>query len=333
MLKTYLIICLLCLIISLLIGKFLIKFFKKISFGQNILEYVTEHKSKQGTPTMGGFIFLIPILVVSIIFFNKFSSLATIVLSVTMGYATIGFLDDYIKIKYAHNEGLKPYQKLIFQLAIALIIAVFCYKSSLVGSTILIPFSSVSINLGWWIIPLVVVVFLATTNSVNLTDGIDGLAGSVSVVFCLALFVLNFIILSKNTHLAGDYLSEMQNINIVLVASVASLIGYLFFNSNPARVFMGDTGSLALGGMFACICVFTKLELFLPLLGIMFVVSSFSSILQVVVYKAKHKRVFLMAPFHHHLQMKGLNETKICNIYILITFAVSLCVLLVQIYV
>ncbi len=321
---------LVALILGFVIAPIVIKTCKKLKAGQNILEYVTLHSSKQGTPTMGGFIFIIPTVFASLLFFSGNSTLAKVCLAVMVGYAIIGFLDDFIKIKYKHNEGLKPYQKIIFQLIIATIIAVFCYKNIYIGTDIYVPFYSGTLNLGWLIIPFIIILFLATTNSVNLTDGLDGLAGSVTAVVCIALTVLISIIIAIVSYTALDYIEELQNIMLVLCVTCASLVAYLWFNVHPAKIFMGDTGSLALGGLIASVCAVTKTSLFILPIGIMYVISSLSTIIQVAYYKKTKKRVFLMAPYHHHLQMKGLNETAICNIYILITFGVSAIVLISQ---
>ena len=320
----------LSLLLSLLIGPIVIKICKKLKAGQNILEYVTLHSSKQGTPTMGGFIFLIPVIFVCLLCFSNNSSLAKICLFVMFGYGIIGFLDDFIKIKYKHNEGLKPYQKILFQLFIAIIMGVFVYKNIYIGSTILIPFSNISVNLGYAIIPFIIVMFIATTNSVNLLDGLDGLAGSVTSVVCVALTAIISIIIASISYTALDYIEELNNIMMLLFVTSASLLGYLWYNVHPAKIFMGDTGSLALGGLLASVCAVTKTSLFILPIGIMYIITSLSVILQVVHYKRTEKRIFLMAPFHHHLQMKGLNETRICNIYIIITFVFSLITILVQ---
>ena len=318
------------LILGFVIAPIVIKICKKLKAGQNILEYVTLHSSKQGTPTMGGFIFIIPIAFVSLLFFSANSMLAKVCLAVMLGYGIIGFLDDFIKIKYKHNEGLKPYQKILFQVVVALVMAIFVYKNIYIGTDLYVPFYNGTLNLGWLIIPFIIILFLATTNSVNLTDGLDGLAGSVTAVVCIALTVLVSIIIAMVSYTALDYIEELQNIMLLLCVSCTSIVAYLWFNVHPAKIFMGDTGSLALGGLIASVCAVTKTSLFIIPIGIMYVVSSLSTIIQVAYYKKTKKRVFLMAPYHHHLQMKGLNETTICNIYILITFGISAVVLLAQ---
>ena len=208
--------------------------------------------------------------------------------------------------------------------------AFFVYNNVYIGSEIYVPFYNATLNLGWGIIPFIIVLFLATTNSVNLTDGLDGLAGSVTAVVCIALTALISMIIALISYTALDYIQELQNIMLLLVISCVSLIGYLWFNVHPAKIFMGDTGSLALGGLLASVCAVTKTSLFIIPIGIMYVISSLSTILQVAYYKRTKKRIFLMAPFHHHLQMKGLNETKISNIYIIITFVISVIILVSQ---
>ncbi|MBQ3047434.1 MAG: phospho-N-acetylmuramoyl-pentapeptide-transferase, partial [Clostridia bacterium] len=182
----------LCTIIALLISPIVFKVFKKLKTGQNILEYVDNHASKQGTLSMGGVIFVISSLF-TIIFFKSSKILAFLLLCITFCYALVGFLDDFLKIKLKHNEGLKPYQKIIGQVGIAVIVSVFVYRFSLLGSGMLIPFTSVLVDIGWWIIPFVILFFIAVTNSVNLTDGLDGLAGYVSLIIIFTLGTISLI--------------------------------------------------------------------------------------------------------------------------------------------
>lgn len=306
--------------VSVIIAPFLIKFAKKLKFGQNILNYVSEHATKQGTPTMGGIIFIIPAIIVSLFFFKSNLTIPILTLVIFLGYGIIGFLDDFIKIKFKRNLGLLPYQKIIFQVLLAVIVAVFIYKNNLLGSEIYLPFTPNKINLGVFIIPFVIFVILATTNSVNLTDGLDGLAGSVSLIFFIAIAIINqFLLTFYSPSLQGEYITQMQNLNIILWCISGGLLAFLVFNFYPAKIFMGDTGSLALGGVASVICCLNGTSLYIPIIGIMFVVSAVSVILQVLYYKRTKKRIFLMAPFHHHLQHKGMYETKIVFIYIVIT--------------
>lgn len=306
--------------ISMIFAPFYIKFAKKVKFGQTISEYVGEHNSKQGTPTMGGLIFILPTILVSIFFFKGQKLVPILCLCVFAAYALVGFLDDYIKIKFKRNLGLRPYQKIIFQLLIAIIVAVFAFRNPEL-SQIWLPFSKTRVNFGWLVIPYIVLVFLATTNSVNLTDGLDGLAGSVSFVFFVVMaFVATFYI-----RISGEeYALQAQNLNLIFFAASGGLLAFLVFNFFPAKIFMGDTGSLALGGLMSVVCVLNGTSLYIPIVGLMFVVSSVSVILQVLHFKRTRKRIFLMAPFHHHLEHKGMYETKIVFIYIVVTFILGL---------
>lgn len=306
--------------ISMIFAPFYIKFAKKVKFGQTISEYVGEHNSKQGTPTMGGLIFILPTILVSIFFFKGQKLVPILCLAVFAAYALVGFLDDYIKIKFKRNLGLRPYQKIIFQLLIAIIVAVFAFRNPEL-SQIWLPFSKTRVNFGWLVIPYIVIVFLATTNSVNLTDGLDGLAGSVSFVFFVVMaFVAAFYIRSAGE----EYALQAQNLNLIFYAISGGLLAFLVFNFFPAKIFMGDTGSLALGGLMSVVCVLNGTSLYIPIVGLMFVVSSVSVILQVLHFKRTRKRIFLMAPFHHHLEHKGMYETKIVFIYIVVTFILGL---------
>lgn len=309
-------------VLSIIISPFYIKFAKKLKFGQNILEYVGEHKSKQGTPTMGGVIFIIPTIIASLFFFKSNLTIPLLCLAVFLAYSIVGFLDDFIKIKYKRNLGLRPYQKVLFQLAIALVVAFFVYRNSFL-SGIFIPFAMTKFNLGWLIIPYIVLVFVATTNSVNLTDGLDGLAGGVSCVFFVCIAIISSIYLKNTADIQTEYFLQMQNINTICLAVAGSLLGFLVFNFYPAKIFMGDTGSLGLGALIACVCIFNGTSLYIPIIGFLFVVSSLSVIIQVLHFKRTKKRIFLMAPFHHHLQHKGMYETKIVFIYIVLTIVIG----------
>lgn len=308
----------LCVIVSPLV----IIFAKKLKLKQTIYEYVDMHNSKKGTPTMGGLSFLIAITITSLIITRASGVLANITIVVTLAYGVLGFLDDFIKIKLARNLGLRAYQKVIGQVAIAIIIGIFVYSSGLVGTDIYIPFTTISLDLGYFIIPFTILVFLATTNSVNLTDGLDGLASGTSLAFLVGFTFMFYILLSKFGYLP-NILAEQTNLLIVGGAGIGALLGYLMFNCYPAKIFMGDTGSLALGGLLSCLCIFSKQVLLIPILGACFVLSSVSVIIQVFSFKLTKKRVFLMAPYHHHLEKKGIHETRITFIYIVITSIIS----------
>ncbi len=312
-------------LVCLVVAPLVISYTKKLKANQTVLHYVELHKGKTGTPTMGGIIFIVGTIVVSFLLFDINYTLAGVALACFLAYGILGFLDDYIKVKYKQNEGLNFWQKIISQFAIALIVAFFVYTSPLIGSGIIVPILNFNVDLYWVIIPFVLFVFIATTNGVNLTDGLDGLAGGVSFAYFIGFSFILYLTLQNQAD-AGQakiILQEYSNLLIVCGAIMGALLAYLMFNSNKASIFMGDTGSMALGGLVCCLAVLTKLTLLIPILGLMFVVSSVSVIIQVLYYKKTKKRVFLMAPLHHHFEKKGWNETKIATIYIIITVFIS----------
>lgn len=286
---------------------------RRLGAGQNILGYVKEHKSKGGTPTMGGLAFIFAASAVALASCGVADKPFLVAVAVGFGYLAVGFLDDFIKKRRKDNLGLRPYQKIIFQLAVAVIASLYCCLN---GLTVLrIPFTSLSFDVGWWMMPVGVFVFVATVNSVNLTDGLDGLAGSVSAVFFAAVGTL--------VALQGGN----GSLSVLSFCLTGALCAYLVFNTNRASVFMGDTGSLSLGGFAACVALFTGNALAIPIAGIMFVLSSISVILQVIYYKKTGKRIFLMAPIHHHFQEKGYSEGKISYVYSVVTAVAGIALL------
>ena len=306
----------LSLTLSIISGKYSIPILKRIKAGQMILHYVKSHENKNGTPTMGGLFFIASSSLVFLFLGGYKSKVALVSLSIGLAYMIVGFLDDYIKIKYKRNEGLKAYQKIIFQLGVAIVAGVFAYKN---GITIFyLPFINAEVNLQIVTIPTVVIIFLAITNSVNLTDGLDGLAGQVSVVYLIFLIALTILQCEKFSVL---YLSveEYANLQLLCACLIGSILGFLAFNVSKASVFMGDTGSLSIGGFIGAISIFSLNSFFIPIIGIMFVISSISVIIQVLYFKKTRKRVFLMAPLHHHFQLKGYSEAKISYVYVLIS--------------
>lgn len=276
---------------------------RKFKLRQTVLHYVSEHKSKSGTPTMGGIAFLIGSSLATLLFGR--SSLSLLCLVVFIGYGVIGFLDDYIKIKYKRNEGLKPYQKIVFQLLIAIIVSIAAYKRNIKISLIFDEF-----DFGLFAIPFNVFVFLAFTNAVNLTDGLDGLASTVTLISMTAMGII-----------VGAFGDGMNNFCLAIAGGVA---GFLIYNCFPAKIFMGDTGSLALGGAFAAVTVYSGQALCAVMCGAMFVWTAMSVIIQVLHFKRTKRRVFKMAPFHHHLQESGLHENRIVAIYGAITLLFSI---------
>ena len=300
---------LLSFIVALLLSPLVIASAKRLKAGQPILSYVSQHAGKAGTPTFGGFIFLIPTFIVTIILsIGELPSVGFIAALVMLSYAVLGFLDDFIKIKTKENLGLRPYQKIIGQASIALIVVLYAYRSSEIGSAVYFPFYGQAIDFGVWYIPFAAFIYLALSNCVNLTDGLDGLASGCSVVY---LFTFSMIlILEISCGIASSSLLTFCG------ALIGGLLAFMLYNTNKASIFMGDTGSLALGGACAAVALFSKQPFLVPICGIMFVLSGISIMIQVLYFKlTKGKRVFLMAPYHHHLEKKGLSEAKICAIY------------------
>ncbi len=273
--------------------------------GQHILCYVKEHAQKEGTPTMGGIAFVPAAAAAALLCARGADKPFYVALAVGVGYLAVGFLDDVLKKRRGQNLGLKPYQKILFQAGVAVIASVYCCTD---GLTVLrIPYTRYAFDIGWWMLPLGIFVFVATVNGVNLTDGLDGLAGGTCAAFFLALAPL---IAAQG---GGAPLSLM------CVCLTGALLGFLLLNTNRAALFMGDTGSLSLGGFAASAALFSGNALVIPVLGLMFVLSSISVILQVIYYKKTGKRIFRMAPLHHHFQQKGYSEAKIAYAYALTT--------------
>ena len=288
--------------VSLIAAPFAVRALRRLKAGQTVLGYVTQHEHKTGTPTMGGVIFLLPLVVVSA---AEGTAFALVALALTL-----------------RNLGLKAYQKIVGQLGLAAIAAYFCFAHPAVGTKISLPFGAGEGEMGWGIIPFVMLVYVATTNSVNLTDGLDGLAATTSAGYFLTFAVLTFLAFSDAADAGeGERAEELFSLAAFSVSLFGGLLGYLVFNSNPAAVMMGDTGSLGLGAAAASVAAFSRAELLLPLAGIMFVWSSISVILQVISFRLTGRRVFLMAPFHHHLEMKGFSEPRISALYLVVTLA------------
>lgn len=303
-------------LISIILGGVLcgalIPLLKRLKAGQTILGYVDNHKTKAGTPTMGGLSFAFAAAILFFAFGGGNSRLALIVIAVSFSFLAVGAMDDLIKIKTHKNEGLTALQKICFQAAISLIISCFIYFKGFVD--FFVPFKNAYFNFGLFGAILCFFVFLATTNCVNLTDGLDGLAGGVSYVYLLvfyALIKIQILVFPENFVMP----EECENVALLCLLQAGALLGYLCFNTNKATVFMGDTGSLYLGGFIACSGIICGNALFIPIIGVTFVASSVSVIMQVAHFKRTKKRIFLMAPYHHHLEYKGYSESKICYFY------------------
>ncbi len=280
---------------------------RRLKFGQNVRDDGPEtHLVKAGTPTMGGIMILLSLLLSSL-FFIKGNSDGVIVLFMTLGYGIIGFIDDYIKVVKKRSLGLRAWQKIVLQLIVTGIFIYYIYNYTDIGTAVYVPFmKGFEIDLGVLFIPFVIFAVLGTVNAVNLTDGLDGLASGVTVLVTLFFMFAALKLSSGVLPIAG--------------AAAGSLLGFLLFNSYPAKVFMGDTGSLALGGFLAAVAVLFKMPLFLIVVGIIYVLEAFSVILQVGYFKLTHgKRIFKMAPLHHHFEKCGWNETKVVAVFYIIT--------------
>ena len=294
------------LIISLLSGSAIIKKLKEASFGQEIREDGPSwHKKKSGTPTMGGFIFIIPVIVCTLIFSRNTKGISLMLFSLSFGL--IGFIDDYIKVVKKRNLGLTEKQKFLLQLLFSVVfIAVSLYALKLVDTKIFIPFLKKEVDVSYAYIPLTLFVLIGGTNSVNLTDGVDGLATSVTCVVCAFFAVYAYLV--------GAY--EVAVFNVICIAALS---GFLLFNKHPAKVFMGDTGSLFLGGVVCSSALMLKNPLILVIAGGVYVFETLSVILQVASFKMTGKRIFKMSPVHHHFEMCGWSEAKIVIVAAVVT--------------
>lgn len=300
-----------CLIISMIVSwyitKKLIPIFRHKQLGQYIREEGPKaHLSKKGTPTMGG-IAIIAGVTTGLLIGNIFN-LDTLMIIITMFlFGLIGFIDDYEKIAKKNNLGMTPKQKIALQLLFSLLIALYMMIFKDDGTLIFIPFIKKYIDFGIFFIPFVIFVELAMSNAVNLTDGLDGLASSVTLVFSIILIAIG--------------ISKQEKILVVAGASTAgALVGFLCFNWSPAKIFMGDTGSMALGGLLSAVAIVTKMELLLPIIGIIYVLEALSVILQVTYFKKTGgKRLFRMSPLHHHFELGGMSEKKISFLFSLVT--------------
>ena len=320
--KQALICCAIAFIVTAAIGPSVIRYLRKMKFGQKILEIGPKwHMNKQNIPTMGGFMFIIGIAAAVVIGGLVTGSLnvhALAILGLSVAYGAVGLVDDYAKIKKKENAGLTPKQKLVLQILVAAVFILVLFLKSDGLPSLMIPFTDISISLPWPVyIIFAAFVIVGADNAVNLTDGIDGLAASVTVP--VAVFFAAVGVRIGNT-----------GVTAFAGALAGGLLGFLIYNFNPAKVFMGDTGSLSLGGFAAAVGVFSGNALYIVVIGIMFVLSSISVIIQVIYYKKTKKRVFLMAPLHHHFQKKGYSEAKIAYVYSLVTaLAGLLCIFFV----
>lgn len=293
---------------------------RKLKAGQIVLVYVDKHAGKSGTPTMGGVIFLAAAILTCAIFGGMDYSFCAVACATAAAYALLGFLDDFIKVRFKHNQGLKAYQKVAGQAGIAVLVTLFCYRNRYISTAISLPFTTAVFDMGWAFIPFTMILFIAVTNAVNLTDGLDGLVAKCSALNFIILTMVCAYMLAVQVP-EGDVLlrGQVRSMGLFCSSFAGAVLAFIWLNASPASIFMGDTGSLALGGAITCAAVFLKNPLLLIFIGIMYIVSCISVIVQVAVYKLKGRRVFLMAPFHHHLEYKGIKESKIVTYYTLIT--------------
>ncbi|WP_332647970.1 phospho-N-acetylmuramoyl-pentapeptide-transferase [Lysinibacillus sp. 54212] len=292
-------------LLTVILAPICIPLLRRLKFGQSIREEGPEsHRKKAGTPTMGGIIFLMSIIITSIatgILFEVFTTQTVVLLLVLVGFGIIGFLDDGIKVIFKRNLGLTSLQKLIGQIIIA-IAAFLLLRLGTFDTAIAIPLTDLKIDLGIFYVAFLIFWLVGFSNAVNLTDGLDGLvAGTASIAFAAFGVIALF--------------NKQADIALFAFTVTGALLGFLIFNANPAKVFMGDTGSLALGGALAMLSVLVKAELLLLLIGLVFVIETLSVILQVGSYKLRKKRIFKMSPIHHHFELSGWSEWKVVLVF------------------
>ena len=299
-------------IITLILGPIIIPLLRKLKIGQSVRDDGPQtHLKKSGTPTMGGIMILIA-LVITITTSGVLNRDMYVLLLSTFGFGLIGFIDDYIKVVKRRSLGLRAYQKLIGQIILAIILAVYQSSTSVLGTKLIVPFlKDQYLDLGPLYIPFIAFVVVATVNSVNLTDGLDGLASGVTLIILsfFGLVALNF---------------GMEIISIFSTTLAGACLGFLIHNAYPAKVFMGDTGSMALGGAVSAIAILLNLPLIIPIVGGIYFVETLSVIIQVTSYKLTGKRVFLMSPLHHHFEQKGWKETKVVAVFWIVTVILCL---------
>ncbi|MBR0373239.1 MAG: phospho-N-acetylmuramoyl-pentapeptide-transferase [Mogibacterium sp.] len=285
-------------LVSALLTKWLIPFLKQKQFGQYIREEgPKEHLKKAGTPTMGG-VAIVAAITVGLFSDGKFTADKVVILLTMLAFAFIGFLDDYTKVAKKNNLGLTAKQKMLLQILLSVGLAVYMLMQP-AGEEVFIPFVRRYVNFGWFLVPFVVFVEVAMANGVNLTDGLDGLASSVTAIVGVTFAFIGLAMGMPAMTTAG-------------FALAGALVGFLIFNKYPAKIFMGDTGSMALGGLLSAVAVVSRMEFLLPIAGLIYVIEALSVIIQVTYFKRTGgKRFFRMAPIHHHFELGGMNERQI----------------------
>ncbi len=303
-------------VISVILAPVIIPFLRRLKASQTErTDGVKSHLSKAGTPTMGGLIFLIAVTVTSLLYIKDYPKIIPI-LFLTLGFGLIGFLDDYLKVVLKRSDGLLPWQKMALQIVVTAVFAFYLVNYSNVSLTMKIPFwSGHYLNLGWFVVPVLFFAVIGTVNGVNFTDGLDGLASSVTLIVAVFFTVVS--------------LGMNSGVEPITCAVVGSLMGFLLFNVYPAKVFMGDTGSLALGGFVAGVAYAMQMPLFIILVGLIYLIEVLSVMIQVSYFKATHgKRIFKMAPIHHHFELCGWSETRVVAVFSVVTAIMCLIALL-----
>lgn len=304
---------------ALVFGLILIPMLRKYHIGQNTSNLINErHIKKSGTPTLGGLIFIVPTLLsLVVLHINgslEYSSNLLILVLVFLLYGLLGFLDDYLKLKFKNNNGLSVITKFLFQLAIAIVFYVI-YRMNGGTSTLSLSFLGISIPMGWTFGIFILFLLVGTTNAVNITDGLDGLCGGLSFMSLMAYGVISW----GSTWVQGN-----QDMAIFCFVLMGAVLGFLVFNTHPARVFMGDTGSLALGAALATVAILTHHEFSLAIIGGVFVIETISSFIQIIAIRKFKKRVFLRAPLHHHFEQLGWSETDIVKMFWIVGFMLAM---------
>lgn len=304
-------------------GLIIIPFLKKLKAGQNINIYVEAHRNKAGTPTMGGLIFIIPTFAITLFLLLtgkiEYSVNLVIVLFVFLSYGLIGFLDDFISLRRKTNKGLTQFQKILLQLIVALVFYVLFRQYTAGDSYLRISALGIDWNLGWFYGVFILFLLVGSSNAVNLTDGLDGLAGGSSAIAFLAFGLIA---------MGSWWIEGNSDMGIFCFILMGSIMGFLVYNSNPAKVFMGDTGSLTLGATMATIAILTSHELSLAVIGGVFVIETLTVIIQISSVVLLKRRVFLMTPIHHHFERLGWRENDIVKLFWIVGFILSLCALI-----
>ncbi|MDR2602099.1 MAG: phospho-N-acetylmuramoyl-pentapeptide-transferase [Spirochaetaceae bacterium] len=303
------------LLICYIFGPRIIEALRRLKIGQSIRNDGPQtHLRKGGTPTMGGVLIILSVAAAVLLWQDVNSKMVWVTVLSFAGFGVIGFIDDFLKIKERNSDGLPPWGKLVLQFLLASAIALFLYANMRVSTVIYLPFlKNPVLDLGIWWIPFAVLLIVGESNAVNLSDGLDGLAAGLLIFVFITLAILTYLTgrVDFSGYLGIPYIPEAGELTIFCLAAIGACVGFLWFNAHPAEVFMGDVGSLSLGGVIAVISLLIKKELLILVIGGVFVLEAASVIIQVLVFKIKKKRVFKMAPLHHHFELSGWHETKV----------------------